>query len=184
MGSPDRPDPLALAIQKLEPGKADATFAGVRACKSTVLIRGGVGFTLIIVMQWVDEALDLPGRILGAPATPFNWSESLLESVAVLSVAAAVLLWIHRALERIRSLEGLLSICMFCKRISSSDGWMPVEDYVGRHSGARFSHGLCLDCLRKHYPELADMEESDLLDRDASTPFSSVSNPDACRIDS
>lgn len=32
--------------------------------------------------------------------------------------------------------------------------WERVEAYVQRHSQADFSHGICPDCARKHYPEL------------------------------
>ncbi len=31
-----------------------------------------------------------------------------------------------------------------------------MEKYVGEHSEAQFSHGICPDCMRKLYPELAD----------------------------
>ena len=40
-------------------------------------------------------------------------------------------------------LEGLLHICMFCKRIrDESESWQPIEAYISRRSDADFSHGL------------------------------------------
>lgn len=62
----------------------------------------------------------------------------------------------HRELaRRVRILEGLLPICMFCKKIRQPDGkWESVEVYVGTRTEARFSHGICESCARKHYPEL------------------------------
>ena len=44
-------------------------------------------------------------------------------------------------------LEGLLQICSFCKKIRNEHNrWEPLEVYLGRHSEARFSHGVCKQC--------------------------------------
>jgi hypothetical protein len=57
-------------------------------------------------------------------------------------------------LEEVKLLNGLLPICASCKKIESERGdWLPLEGYLQTHSQARFSHGLCPDCLRKLYPE-------------------------------
>ena len=54
------------------------------------------------------------------------------------------------ALERVRTLHGLLPICAWCKRIRDDKGyWSPVETHVHQHSGADFTHGICPDCLKK-----------------------------------
>ena len=31
--------------------------------------------------------------------------------------------------------------------------WNKIEAYVGKHSKAEFSHGVCPDCAEKFYPE-------------------------------
>ena len=55
---------------------------------------------------------------------------------------------------RVRQLEGILPICMFCKRIRDDhDNWHQLESYITDHSGAFFSHGICADCQKKHYGE-------------------------------
>jgi hypothetical protein len=42
----------------------------------------------------------------------------------------------------------LQTICLYCKRIHSTDGaWLPVEIYVRDHSDAQFSHGPCAECM-------------------------------------
>lgn len=52
-------------------------------------------------------------------------------------------------------LEGLLPICSYCKKIRDHrDGWSDVETYISERSDADFSHGICPDCVRQHYPEL------------------------------
>lgn len=62
---------------------------------------------------------------------------------------------LQEAMERITTLKGLLPICAHCKNILNEDGhWQQVEAYVTDHSKAQFSHGICPDCVEKHYPEL------------------------------
>ena len=60
----------------------------------------------------------------------------------------------HRALQReLQVLTGLLPICSFCKKIrDDAQTWVPLEQYISSHSEAQFSHSLCPDCLKQHYP--------------------------------
>jgi PAS domain S-box-containing protein len=61
---------------------------------------------------------------------------------------------LQEALEEVRLLSGLLSICASCKRIKDEhDTWQVLESYIQSHSQAKFSHGMCPDCLRKLYPQ-------------------------------
>jgi hypothetical protein len=46
-------------------------------------------------------------------------------------------------------------MCSFCKRIHVKDRWMPIDAYIAEHSAAVVSHGLCPECMREHYPEVA-----------------------------
>ena len=63
------------------------------------------------------------------------------------------------ALDHVRTLRGLLPICASCKKIRDDQGyWHQVEVYVGAHTDAEFSHGICPDCLRKLYPEYSSGE--------------------------
>jgi CheY-like chemotaxis protein len=58
------------------------------------------------------------------------------------------------ALAHVQQLQGLLPICMHCKKIrDDSDTWHRMESYIQEHSDAMFTHSLCEDCLEKHYPE-------------------------------
>lgn len=53
--------------------------------------------------------------------------------------------------EELMTLEGLLAICSYCKRIRETNGaWTSLERYVEARSGARFSHGVCEECYAKH----------------------------------
>ena len=61
---------------------------------------------------------------------------------------------LEKALLEIKTLEGILPICSFCKNIRNDMGsWEDVDHYLAKHTDARLSHGLCPDCLKKEYPE-------------------------------
>ncbi|MCP4571136.1 MAG: tetratricopeptide repeat protein [bacterium] len=66
------------------------------------------------------------------------------------------LLRMHRAKsEEVKILQGLLPICMHCKKIrSENDEWCQLESYIDQHSEAQFSHGVCPDCAAHHYGDL------------------------------
>ncbi|MFZ5586992.1 MAG: hypothetical protein ACOZHQ_13815 [Thermodesulfobacteriota bacterium] len=62
----------------------------------------------------------------------------------------------RRARAEVRQLSGLLPICAACKRIRDDRGyWHQVEAYVKAHSAADFTHGICPECVRRLYPEVA-----------------------------
>jgi len=61
---------------------------------------------------------------------------------------------LQRALDEIKALSGLLPICAHCKNIRDDQGyWQQIENFIAEHSEARFSHGICPDCIAKHYPQ-------------------------------
>jgi PAS domain S-box-containing protein len=60
---------------------------------------------------------------------------------------------LQRALEDVKMLRGLVSICASCKRIFNEAGaWQQMESYIQSHSEMKFTHGMCPDCMRKLYP--------------------------------
>ncbi len=57
----------------------------------------------------------------------------------------------------VKRLSGLLPICAHCKKVRDDAGyWHQVEMYVMERADVQFSHGICPDCVRKLYPEIAD----------------------------
>jgi GAF domain-containing protein len=53
------------------------------------------------------------------------------------------------ALANIHTLEGLLPICLSCKKIQDQRGnWQPLEYYLRAHSEAKVTHKICPDCSR------------------------------------
>ena len=63
---------------------------------------------------------------------------------------------LQAALAQIKTLKGLLPICMYCKKIrDDKQYWQQVESYVTTHTEAQFSHSICPDCYKKYVqPEL------------------------------
>lgn len=60
---------------------------------------------------------------------------------------------LQRALKEVKTLRGLIPICASCKKIRNDGGfWQQLEEYLGEHSNAEFSHGLCQPCIKKLYP--------------------------------
>ena len=58
-------------------------------------------------------------------------------------------------LRRRETLSGVLSICLYCKKIRDAEGaWWPVEIYVGDRTEAEFSHGVCPACTPQLRQEL------------------------------
>ena len=56
---------------------------------------------------------------------------------------------LQKALEEIKTLQGIIPICMYCKKIKSEKGiWDQLELYIEKHSDADFSHGICPDCYK------------------------------------
>ncbi|HEX2635597.1 MAG TPA: hypothetical protein VHL81_00605 [Gemmatimonadales bacterium] len=75
----------------------------------------------------------------------------------ILSLAFATIVWqLRRQGLAIRTLEGLLPMCGFCKRIRTDSGWERVDVYLLDHSDAMVSHTFCPECGRIHYGHLAD----------------------------
>lgn len=67
----------------------------------------------------------------------------------------------RQALLEVKTLRGLLSICMKCKKIRlpgrseyDQDSWQRIETYIEEHSDAEFSHGLCPECYREWRKEM------------------------------
>ena len=139
-------------------GKTDAEILGdEEAARLTAIkqeaLRTGVGSRTEVkvvyegVMHYFDlivEPLrDAWGTLLGliCSATDITSSKNLIAKL-------------QDALDQVSLLSGLLSICASCKRIRDEHQiWQHLESYIQAHSEAKFTHGLCPDCLRKLYRE-------------------------------
>ena len=61
---------------------------------------------------------------------------------------------LHKALSEINTLQGILPLCSYCKKIRDEKGyWEKVDVYIHKNTDADISHGICPDCLKEHFPE-------------------------------
>ncbi len=116
-----------------------------------ILYIESAGFALVILINFLTEVLDFPGRLIGAAETPVNYAEALFEAVVVIAVGIVIIVLSQRLLRRINYLEGFLPVCSFCKKIRADDKWVPIEDYITANSDAVFTHSFCPECGEKHY---------------------------------
>jgi PleD family two-component response regulator len=59
---------------------------------------------------------------------------------------------LEKSLAHIKTLQGLLPICMHCHKIrSDKESWERMEKYIMEHSNATFTHSICPECMQKHY---------------------------------
>lgn len=73
-----------------------------------------------------------------------------LEEMVVERTAA-----LQDALDKIKTLKGLLPICAACKKIRDDRGyWNKIEVFIENHSEAEFTHGICPDCAKRLNPDL------------------------------
>lgn len=65
---------------------------------------------------------------------------------------------LQEAMGHIKRLEGLVPICMNCKKMrvegvdpASPGAWIPLERYIAEKTDASLTHGLCPECAKKLY---------------------------------
>lgn len=62
---------------------------------------------------------------------------------------------LEEAIARMNVLRGLLPICSSCKRVRDDKGyWTQVEQFVAARTEARFTHGICPECMVKLYDNI------------------------------
>ena len=137
----------------------------------------------IVVSDWVMpdiDGLELCRRVRADPARPYvyfvllsgqrigdaNYTKAMDEGVDdflmkpidvdTLRMRLRVAERIVGLNERVRTLEGILPMCAYCRRIrDEKGGYSNLEEYVSDKTATRFSHGVCPDCAKKHFPDLA-----------------------------
>jgi hypothetical protein len=55
-----------------------------------------------------------------------------------------------KALIEIKTLQGFIPMCSWCKKIRDDAGfWNQVDEYFAERSDATFCQGICPDCIDK-----------------------------------
>lgn len=112
-------------------------------------------FALLIIFISIDDEWLIP-KVIGKdfPFTPTRLAGAL-DTIWVACLFMLALYIQIKNMQKIRVLEGMLSVCANCKKIrDSEDHWSPIEDYIQKRSHADFSHTICPDCGVKLYGDL------------------------------
>jgi phosphoserine phosphatase RsbU/P len=131
--------------------------SGVDLCRELKAISGASLYVILVTVRGAPEDVET-GLDAGA-------DDYLVKPVSPVEVRARVrsgfraadaqrqlaerLAQLELALKRVSNLESLLPLCMYCRRINSSETWQSVEDYLWEHVDVKLSHGCCPDCLSK-----------------------------------
>jgi GAF domain-containing protein len=133
----------------------DARFSDSALVTRSPHIRFYAGFPLTSPEGFVLGtlcAIDRKPRQLSAEQK--QAMQSLSRQVMALLELRRVSARLAEALDHVKTLNGLLPICAWCKRIRDDKGyWSQVEAYVHAHTGADFTHGICPDCFAKMRPK-------------------------------
>jgi GAF domain-containing protein len=83
-----------------------------------------------------------------------SFMEMIGEQVGLAVQNSLVYSKLKTALEEIKNLKEIIPICAHCKKIRDDEGyWAEVEEYFKKHSNSEFSHGICPECVEKHYSD-------------------------------
>ena len=115
------------------------------------------GFRFAMALAIALVVCRIPVAVLLKQITPLPYAiANAAIRIAVLWLVAKLVTTTGRhtkELEKeVNELEGMLPICANCKKIrDEKNEWQPIEQYISKHSEASFTHGVCPDCLQKHY---------------------------------
>jgi hypothetical protein len=129
-------------------------LAGRRLIHRLIFIEA-ICFALLILFISIDDEWLIPKLI--SKDFPFTTTAlaGAIDSIWVAALFALALYIQIKYLQKIRLLEGMLSVCANCKKIrDGEDHWSPMEEYIRQRSHADFSHTICPDCGVKLYGDL------------------------------
>ncbi len=65
-------------------------------------------------------------------------------------VHVAEITQLRNALAQVKTLQGLVPLCAWCRKIRDDDGyWTSLEEYLADHTDASVTHGICDACDAK-----------------------------------
>jgi hypothetical protein len=105
-----------------------------------------LAFTILLLLIWVNEILDLRALWFDLPARPPDIFEGCVLSIATIVAAVVAVGQTYEQQKRI--ISGLLTVCAQCRKIRvQSESWAHMDDYIADHSLALVTHGLCPECF-------------------------------------
>jgi DNA-binding response OmpR family regulator len=150
--------PKLVILDWMMPG-----MAGVEICKQIRMKNPNNPLYIILLTALKRKSEIVQGLESGANdyiSKPFDHNELLARirvGERVINLETALTEHIDKlqdALEHIKTLQGILPVCMHCHKIKTDDAsWEKIDAYIEKHTDAQISHSLCDDCLEKYYPD-------------------------------
>jgi hypothetical protein len=117
-----------------------------------------IALVFLLAVTWLDEELIIPEILSKTTNLSPKFLAEITESVWIILLFAFTINFQMKSWKKIKLLEGILPICSYCKRIrDEKKAWTQMEEYISDHSEADFSHGLCPECVEKHFGEYSKM---------------------------
>ena len=138
--------------------------SGVDLCRELKAVAGASVYVILVTVRGAPEDVET-GLDAGAddylvkPVSPVEVRARIRSGFRAADAQrqlAERLAQLELAMKRVSNLESLLPLCMYCRRINSSEAWQSVEDYLWEHVDVKVSHGCCPDCLSKLTRQLGE----------------------------
>jgi PAS domain S-box-containing protein len=105
----------------------------------------------------IDVEISTNGAEIGGEKYIFCVCRDVTERKRVEAEREGLIRELKEALAEIRTLRGILPVCSYCHKVRDDEGyWHQVDVYIRDHSEADVSHGVCPECLKKHYGDLGE----------------------------
>jgi len=115
---------------------------------------------IIVLTGLDDEAVALEAMQQGAQDYLVKSHINSINIVRIIRYAIErqkLLTRLENSLKEIKTLQGLLPICAWCKKIRDDKGyWKKVETYITELTGTEFTHGICPACHSKLMERYSD----------------------------
>lgn len=103
-----------------------------------------------IVLEKSEDIVSESGEVVQS----FGFTQDITKQKQQEKEREGIINNLTKSLEEIKILRGILPICSYCKKIRNDEGYYEqIENYIHKHSGVDFSHTICPNCMKKHYPE-------------------------------
>lgn len=114
---------------------------------------------------WASLTLSLVCKTSGDSDYVIGIIEDISERKQMEEELADKITQLEAALAKVKQLEGIIPICMYCKKIrDDKESWHQLERYITEHSEAFFSHGVCPECHARAMSEIAHLKRELLSD--------------------
>jgi PAS domain S-box-containing protein len=111
--------------------------------------------------RWLlwNAAPDASGRVI------YSVARDVTERKRAEEEREQLLRQLQAALAEVKSLQAILPICSYCKRVRDDENyWYSVEAYISQHTDTRFSHGICPSCFEREVEPQLDVADADAAD--------------------